>query len=106
MRAKSKFVRTIFPKQKAQTFARRDWREFFGQNKHWLAPYAAFCVLRDKFGTPDFNQWPDYRVYRANEIAALIENDSVFRGEIELNYFIQFHLHLQLRDATEYARER
>src|SRR5882724_9563970 len=106
MQTKLNFVRSIFPKQKAQAFARRDWQEFFDQNKHWLAPYAAFCVLRDRFGTPNFSRWPGHRVYRASEIAALIENDPVFGGEIELNYFIQFNLHLQLRDATEYARER
>ncbi len=106
MRAKLKFVRAVFPKQKAQAFARGDWREFFEQNEHWLAPYAAFCVLRDKFGTSDFNQWPEHRVYHAHEIAALVEKDSAFRNESELNYFIKFQLHLQLRDAAEYAREQ
>ena len=105
MQAKLKFVRTIFPKQKAETFASPDYQEFFRQNQHWLAPYAAFCALRDQFGTADFSQWPDHRVYRAGEIAALVEKDSAVRAEIELNYFIQFHLHLQLQDATEYAHE-
>ena len=105
MRAKLKFVRSIFPKRKTETFARPDYQEFFRQNQHWLAPYAAFSALRDKFGTADFNQWPTHRVYRAKEIAALVEKDSAVRDEIELNYFIQFHLHRQLQDATRYAHE-
>ena len=97
-----KFVRKIFPKQKEETFAQTDYQTFFGQNQHWLAPYAAFCALRDKFGTPDFNQWPTHSVYRAKEVAALVEQDSTVREEIELNYFIQFHLHVQLQDAVKY----
>ena len=102
MSAKLKFVRNLFPKQKDETFASRDYRDFFAKNQHWLTPYAAFCTLRDKYGTADFNQWPAHHVYRAKEIVALIEKDSAIHDEIELNYFIQFHLHLQLREAAEY----
>ena len=102
MSAKLKFVRKIFPERKEETFTSREYQNFSTQNQHWLVPYAAFCALRDKFGTADFNQWPAHRVYRAKEIAALIEKDSVMRDEIELNYFIQFHLHLQLKQAAEY----
>jgi 4-alpha-glucanotransferase len=103
MSAKLKFVRKIFSKQKEKTFASAEYREFFEQNRHWLAPYAAFCALRDKFGIADFNQWPAHRVYRANEIAALTKLDPAIADEIELNYFIQFHLHLQLLDAAGYV---
>jgi 4-alpha-glucanotransferase len=103
MSAKLKFIRKIFPKQKEKLFAQTDYQHFFGQNQHWLEPYATFCALRDKFGTADFNQWPAHRVYRAREIAALVEKDSTVRDEIELNYFIQFHLHLQLKEAAEYV---
>ena len=106
MSAKLKFVRQVFPKQKEKTFANDEYQEFFTQNQHWLTPYAAFCVLRDKFGTADFNQWPAHRVYRAKEIAALVEKDSAVRDEIELNYFIQFHLHRQLSEAADYLHEQ
>jgi len=103
MRAKLKFIRKIFPKQKQETFARGDFQDFLAQNKHWLEPYAAFCFLRDKFGTSDFSKWPEYRHYRRNDIEKLVASDSNTSAEIELNYFIQFHLHLQLKEATEYA---
>ena len=103
MSAKLEFVRKIFPKQKEETFAQAEYHNFFVQNKHWLVPYAAFCALRDKFGTADFNQWPAHKIYRAGEIAALVENDPAVRDEIGLNYFIQFHLHLQLQEAAGYV---
>ena len=106
MSAKLKFARQMLTKQKKGTFVGDEYREFFKSNRHWLTPYAAFCALRDKFGTADSNQWPAHRVYRAKEIAALIERDSVIRDEIELNYFIQYHLHLQLKQAAEYLHSQ
>ncbi len=106
MAAKLKFVRKVFPEQADETFASRDYRDFFKHNQHWLAPYAAFSALRDKFGSPDFNQWPAHRAYHAREIAAVVKKDPRLRGEIELNYFIQFHLHLQLREAAGYIHDQ
>ncbi len=106
MSAKLKFVRKIFPKQKEETFAQTDYLNFFEGNRHWLAPYAAFCALRDKFGTADFNAWPAHNVYREEEISALAKKDSTFLDEVELNYFIQFHLHLQLHEAAEYLHSQ
>ena len=104
LQAKLTFVRRVFPKQQAETFARPAYRKFFAENRHWLVPYAAFCALRDRFGTADFSRWPeDHRVYHAGKIAEFGKNDSAFQAGMELNYFIQFHLHLQLQDATEYA---
>jgi 4-alpha-glucanotransferase len=106
MKAKLAFVRKIFPARQEKTFADEEYRNFFAQNQHWLAPYAAFCFLRDKFGTPDFDQWPEYRVYSAKEIKALAARDSGARDEMELHCFIQFHLHCQLREAADYVRSQ
>jgi 4-alpha-glucanotransferase len=106
MKAKLAFVRKIFPERQKKTLASPDYLSFYAQNKHWLAPYAAFCYLRDKFGTPDFNQWPQYRVYSAKEIDALAARDSGARDEMELHCFIQFHLHSQLLEAADYVRSQ
>jgi 4-alpha-glucanotransferase len=102
MKAKLAFVRKIFPAQREKTFAGAEYQRFFAPNKHWLAPYAAFCFLRDKFGTADFNRWPDHRVYSAKDINALTARDAAARDEMDLHCFVQFHLHLQLREAVEY----
>lgn len=103
MEAKLKFVRRVFPGQKDRVFGSGEYRDFFEHNRHWLEPYAAFCVLRDRFGTADFNQWPAHRTYQREEVESLLAGDARARGETELNYFIQFHLHQQLKEATEYA---
>ncbi len=106
LQAKMSFIRDRFPKQKAEVFARPDYRDFFRRTRHWLEPYAVFCALRDRYGTADFNQWPAHQVYRANEIAELSQRDAGVRDEIELHCFIQFLLHRQLKAATDYAHDR
>jgi 4-alpha-glucanotransferase len=106
MKAKLGFVRKIFPARQKETLAGADYRDYYAQNQHWLAPYAAFCFLRDKFGTPDFTQWPEYRAYSVQEIGALAARDSGARDEMELHCFIQFHLHAQLREAAEYVHSQ
>lgn len=104
IRAKLDFVRKIYLSQRQKTFQSEGYREFFRRNGDWLVPYAAFCYLRDKNGTADFNQWPAHRHYEAEEIRSLISKSPPAQDEVELTYFIQYHLHLQLKDATEYAR--
>ena len=96
MRAKLDFLKKIFPSQKSATFRAKAYQEFFAENEHWLAPYAAFCFLRDKFGTADFNRWPEHQTFDAQKIAALVKGND----EIAFHYFIQFHLHCQLQDAA------
>jgi 4-alpha-glucanotransferase len=104
MKAKLEFVRKIFPAQREKTKASAEYSSFFKNHHHWLAPYVAFCFLRDKFGTADFNQWPEHRVYNAKEISALAARDATARDAMALHGFIQFHLHLQLREASEGVR--
>ncbi len=106
MNAKLAFVREIFPAQREKTLAGAEYQKFFEENKYWLEPYAAFCFLRDKFGTADFNQWPEHRVYCAEKIGALASSDTAARDEMALHGFIQFHLHLQLREAADYVHAK
>ena len=72
MKVKLEFLRKIYPCcTKAATFRTKDYQQFVAENEHWLAPYAAFCFLRDKFGTADFSQWPEHRQFDAAKIAEL-----------------------------------
>lgn len=32
-------------------------QEWFADNEFWLVPYAAFCFLRDLFGTAEHWKW-------------------------------------------------
>ncbi len=103
MEAKWSFIENIFPSQKKLIFRSTGFKTFFNDNAHWLVPYAAFCFLRNKYKTSDFSKWETNQVYNADVIAGLAASPSDAVDEISINYFIQYHLHLQLKEATEYA---
>ncbi len=81
------------------------WFEFFDINRHWLVPYAAFCFLRDKYSSADRNQWEEFAVYDEDQVQELVSPENPHYDEIALHYFIQYHLHLQLKDVKEYAQK-
>lgn len=103
---KHKFIRKVFEKEKQFFKDDFDWFEFFEINRHWLTAYAVFCFLRDKNKTADFNQWPEYSIYNEETILELAAPDNVHYDEILLHYFTQYHLHLQLKAAAEYANKQ
>lgn len=105
MNFKIDFIKKIFPSQQAETFSSTEYKNYFKQNKHWLIPYATFCYLRDQYGTSNYKQWPAYRHFKQTDIDELTNENSLAFKDIALHYFIQFHLHLQLKEATSYAHE-
>jgi 4-alpha-glucanotransferase len=103
MKAKLACLKEIYHSQRSRTFQSEAYREFFAANRHWLVSYAVFCHLRDQFGTSDFNHWPEHGEYNEEKITALAAENSSAHDSIAFNYFIQFHLHRQLKDAADYA---
>ena len=99
-------VKELYDLQKEEFEKDPDYRRFFEDNKHWLAPYAAFCYLRDKNGTPDFTRWKSHAVYDKEVIGRFVAPGSRHYRLIALQYFIQYHLHLQLREAADHAHEK
>lgn len=98
---KKDFIAKVYKQDGADAFASSGFKTFFENNKHWLVPYAAFCYLRDKNGTVDFESWPSCNSYNENSIQQLVAGH---KEEIGLYYFTQFQLHVQLKEATAYAR--
>ena len=104
--AKRSYLKVMFQQTGRKVLASAEFKKFFEENEHWLLPYAAFSYLRDLYGTPDFSQWPEHTEYKAEEIAALCAPDSSCYEEIAFYYYTQYHLHIQLLDAGNYAREK
>ena len=99
-KAKAEYCREIFASDGAKTMASPEYKAFIEKNGHWILPYAAFCVLRDRFGTPDFNKWGEYAVYSA-DIQAKVQAEA--QTEIDFVCYQQFHLDAQMRHVHEYA---
>jgi 4-alpha-glucanotransferase len=102
---KTKLIQKIYTVKGQDTLSSEGFQEYFAQNKHWLQSYAAFCYLRDQYGTVDFNQWPAYRHFNQQEIDLLTAKESAAYKEIALHYYVQYQLHVQLKEATAYAHD-
>jgi 4-alpha-glucanotransferase len=98
-------VRELFILQKEEFLKSDDFKKFFEENKYWLVPYAAFCYLRDRNGTADFTTWKIYSTYNKEAIDKYVSPKAKHFEHIALQYFIQYHLHLQLKDAAQYAHK-
>jgi 4-alpha-glucanotransferase len=105
MKLKWEVLRLIYDQNGKKDLASKDFKNFFEQNKNWLVSYSAFSYLRDLHGTVDFNKWPTHAKYEEASIAKLIDPKSSTYQAIAFFFFVQYHLHLQLLDATNYAHQ-
>lgn len=102
---KWKYFRLIFAQEGTETLASESFKDFFARNREWLIPYAAFSYLRDFYKTPDFRKWPRYSTFQADEIEKLCRPGSKEYKKIAIYFYIQYHLHCQLLEASTYARQ-
>ena len=101
--AKIAYAREIYDAGGKDDLLSHDFLEFFDRNLGWLRPYAAFCVLRDMYGTPDFNKWGEYSVYTPQTLTTLGTERA---EEFKFVYYLQYHLDRQLRQARDYAHSK
>ncbi|MGN6418953.1 MAG: 4-alpha-glucanotransferase [Pseudobacter sp.] len=106
MKFKLGAIRELFALQKEEFLKDENYQQFFKDNEHWLVPYAAFSYLRDKNRTVDFNQWKTYSTYDKAAITKLVAPSARHFNQVAIHYFTQYHLHLQLKDAAEYAHKQ
>ena len=98
-------LKELFILMKEDFLADESFKAFFEKNRYWLVPYAAFCYLRDRNGTSDFSKWKVYGTYNKTSIEKYVSSRAKHYDEIVFTYFLQYHLFLQLKEATDYARE-
>jgi 4-alpha-glucanotransferase len=93
----------LYPLMKEDVFKSTDYKLFFEENKSWLIPYAAFSYLRDHIGQPGKTDWGKYANFNDAVIADLCTPGTSAYDQVALHFFIQYHLHLQLKEAHDYA---
>lgn len=106
MEAKWKAIKALYQLQKEAWHEQVDYFQFFDLNRHWLVPYAAFCYLRDKYNSAVFANWPSHSVYDEDAIQELVDPSQPFYDDVAVHYFTQYHLHLQLKEATAYCHKK
>lgn len=103
---KRSYLRSLFEQEGGRTLASKAYKDFYQKNAYWLTAYAAFSYLRDTYGTPDFHYWDTLSTYDADEVAALQKRGSKSATEMDFYCYIQYLLHVQLTDASNYARSK
>lgn len=99
-------LKELYELMGTECFESEDYQEFFKENKHWLEPYAAFCFFRDKYGSSHFEEWKTNGEYDKTEIDRLFSSKSAARNDTLFYCFVQYHLHLQLKEAADYAHKK
>ncbi len=106
MRLKLSALKELFEAKKNDFKNDLDYFEFFDLNRHWLVPYAAFCYLRDKYKTSDFSKWKSNKSYNEQKIQKLVSPSQDHYDEILFFYFVQYYLHLQMKEVADYAHSQ
>lgn len=102
---KWKYLKVIFKENNEAIMKDNGFKNFLKGNTAWLLPYAAFCVQRDLYKTPDFNQWKTHKKYIAGKISPFFSAKSKNYQAAMLHAWVQYQLHLQLSDAVDYLHK-
>lgn len=103
-------IKEIYKAVKKDFFEQKDYKKFFSRQKSWLLPYAVYSYLRDKNSrgsekTVPFTAWQEYSQFDQPAIEALADPQQKHFDSIGIYYFVQYHLHKQLKAATDYAHK-
>ena len=101
--AKMKYLRKMYEQLGARCMESKSFRDFEKRNREWLMPYAVFSVLRDKYGTANFEEWKTFTKYAEKRCAAFAERNE---KEVGFYYYVQYHLDRQLRKVRDYLHSR
>lgn len=102
---KLEYCREFFKQEGAAVLDSQGFKEFLLQNETWLLPYAAYCYLRDMYGTSDFTKWKDYSVFDKSRVRELCTGNGKAYPDISFSYFLQYMLHTQFKSVSDYARK-
>ncbi len=101
-KAKNEYINEIFDQEGEKVLASDEYAVFAKANAEWLLPYAAFCALRDFYGTADFAQWGDDAAYSKEVLEHTLAKHE---RAVKVSCYVQFNLDKQMRAAHEYARK-
>ena len=104
--AKTEYLRIIFKQEGEEAMKTDGFKDFMKENEHWIAPYAKYCSLRDKYGCVDFAKWKGNEQWNEADRKALLDPKTKEFKEVAFYYYVQFILNNQMRAAHEYAMAR
>ncbi len=105
-RAKTEYLRLLFEQEGDAVMMTDGFNDFLRENAHWIAPYAQYCTLREKYGCTDFSKWEGHARWNEADRAALLTPGTEEYRAAAFYYYVQYVLDTQMRAAHEHAMER
>lgn len=99
-------LRLLYNTMYASTSRSMDFQKFLKKNAEWLIPYAVFSYFRDQYKTANYNEWNDHRQFTPQMLVEIEGQPILQHKECCFYFFIQYHLHKQLKDAHDYANKK
>ena len=104
VKMKFDFIRKAFAKSGKRTLGTKAFAKFYEANKDWLDKYAAFCYLRDKNGTANFQAWGKEANYSTKLVEKLCDPNFKEYNKVAIYYWLQYQLDRQLKESVAYCR--
>jgi 4-alpha-glucanotransferase len=98
-------ISRLYKAASASIFSSEDYAVFYRENEYWLAPYAAFCHLREKHGSPFPSEWGADAQFDPVKVQKLCKPGSQAFKKTGLYLFTQYLLHRQLSKAHDFANQ-
>lgn len=106
MKAKWSILRTLYERIGKSCLASSGYKSYWKEQQHWLKPYCIFSYLRDSYQTADFSEWPEHNSYQPEALKPLMKAGSKSAKAISFYGFVQYQLHLQLKQAVQYLHSK
>lgn len=82
----------------------REYEAFVKENEEWLADYALYMTLKDRFQGKNWQNWPEELKMRRPESLAAIRKELAY--PIGFQYFLQYKFFRQWTALRTYAKEK
>jgi len=106
MKAKWSILRTLYDRIGKSCLSSIGYKSFWKEQQHWLKPFCIFSYLRDQNQTADFSDWPSHNSYDPDACKPLLKSGTKSAKAISFYGFVQYHLHLQLKQSVQYLHSQ
>ena len=81
-----------------------DYEIFVRENQDWLEDYAIFMALKNSMGGKIWLDWPEE--LKCHDASALAAERLALKGQVELQYFLQYQFDRQWKALRTYANSK
>jgi 4-alpha-glucanotransferase len=106
MKTKLRIARAVFDRCGAADLESESFRRFCSDAWEWLQPYAVFIWLRRVFGTGEHWRWGALSQPTREVLDRLSSPSQEWHRSLQFTYWLQWHLHRQLLQASQHAASR